>query len=162
MNEITEAPRKVEDVHLGRLCGSLGFLLRLAQISSFDDFFKRLGHLGIRPGEVSVMMLIGENPGVRQGVLAKRLMIKRAHMTKMILAMERSGLVKREIPDDDRRSVALWLTDGGRQRVEELAAPFWGHEGRPAPGLTKPEETELKRLLGKYLGLSGKGRSAQA
>ena len=77
-----------EEVRLGAMADSLGFLLRLAQLASFREFFEDLDGMDVRPGEMTVLMLIGENPGVRQGVLAKRLMIKRAHMTKMIRAME--------------------------------------------------------------------------
>ncbi|MDH3264248.1 MAG: MarR family transcriptional regulator [Paracoccaceae bacterium] len=140
-------------MRLGALTGSLGFLLRLAQLASFREFFEDLDGLGVRPGEITVLMLIGENPGIRQGVLARRLMIKRAHMTKMVRAMEESGLVKRTVPEDDRRSVELWLSAEGAARLEALGAPFLAHETRPARGLTAREERELKRLLRKYLDL---------
>src|SRR5690606_41841477 len=108
---------------LGELSHSTGFLLRLAQLVSFRDFFDDLGGLGIRPGETSVLMLIGENPGVRQGVLARALMIKRAHMAKMMAAMEREGLVIRSVPDDDRRSVALRLSEKGQAQVARVRGP---------------------------------------
>ena len=141
------------DVRLGPLADSLGFLLRLSQLASFREFFDDLADFDVRPGEASVLMLIGENPGVRQGVLARRLMIKRAHMTKMIRAMEDTGLVTRTVPEDDRRSVELWLTKRGAARVEALRAPWAAHEARPARNLTTREEAELRRLLRKYLAL---------
>ena len=142
-----------EEVRLGAMADSLGFLLRLAQLASFREFFEDLDGMDVRPGEMTVLMLIGENPGVRQGVLAKRLMIKRAHMTKMVRAMEAAGLVSRTVPEDDRRSVELRLSGRGAARVEALSAPFRKHETRGAPGLTAREEAELKRLLRKYLDL---------
>lgn len=141
------------DVRLGPLADSLGFLLRLSQLASFREFFDGLADFDVRPGEASVLMLIGGNPGVRQGVLARRLMIKRAHMTKMIRAMEDTGLVTRTVPEDDRRSVELWLTKRGAARVEAMRAPWAAHEARPARNLTKREEAELRRLLRKYLAL---------
>lgn len=141
-------------VDLGPLAQSLGFLLRLSQLTSFRDFFTTLGAENIRPGEASVLMLIARNPGIRQGVLAKELMIKRAHMTKMMRAMETSDLVTRTVPQDDRRAAQIWLTDCGRARVDALEAPFMAHESAAAPGLTRREEAELKRLLRKYLGIA--------
>ena len=141
------------DVRLGPLADSLGFLLRLSQLASFREFFDGLADFDVRPGEASVLMLIGGNPGVRQGVLARRLMIKRAHMTKMIRVMEDTGLVTRTVPEDDRRSVELWLTKRGAARVEAMRAPWAAHEARPARNLTKREEAELRRLLRKYLAL---------
>jgi DNA-binding MarR family transcriptional regulator len=153
MTEANDMVRDAGDVRLGPLSESLGFLLRLSQLVSFRDFYASLEDFDMRPGEASVLMLIAENAGVRQGVLARRLMIKRAHMTKMIRAMEDTGLVSRTVPDDDRRSVELWLTPRGQARVAAMRAPWAAHETRPARNLTRREEEELKRLLRKYLEL---------
>lgn len=140
-------------VDLGPLAHSLGFLLRLSQLASFRDFFAAMPDLDIRPGEASILMLLARNTGVRQGVLAKELMIKRAHMTKMMRAMEEAGLITRTVPADDRRAAEIWLTERGRARVAELEGPFLTHEATLATGLDRHEEEELKRLLRKYLGL---------
>ena len=129
---------------------------------SFQDFFRNLVDLDVRPGEVSVLMVIAENPGIRQGILARRLMIKRANMAKMARAMEGSGLVRRTVPEDDRRSVELWLTDEGAARLAALRTPFLDHEARTARSLSKEEEAELKRLLRKYIGLSGADRGGRS
>ncbi len=135
----------------GGLTDSLGFLLRLAQLRSFEDFFDQTAPLDIRPGEMSVLILIAENPGVRQGTLARALMIKRAHMTKMIRAMEGAGLVRRTIPEADKRSVELWLTEAGQARVDDMADHFFGLDARPNGRLTTRETAQLKRLLRLYL-----------
>ena len=137
----------------GGLSGSLGFLLRLAQLRSFADFFAAMGPLGVRPGEISVLMVLAENPGIRQGVLAEALSIKRAHMAKMVRALEESGVIRRTVPEDDRRAMEMWLTEAGRARIEKLRPRFEAHETRNVDGLTPQEAEELKRLLRKYLGM---------
>ena len=142
-----------DDIALGAMGESLGFLLRLSQLESFRDFYAGLGDMGVRPGEFSVLMLVAGNPGIRQGILARKLMIKRAHMTKMIQAMESEGLIDRRVPEDDRRSIELRLTAAGRKRVDDMRAPFEEHEARNLTRLTPTELTEAKRLLKKYLGL---------
>ncbi len=153
MRDLDSDTRDTEAVDLGALAGSLGFLLRLSQLVSFRDFYDDLGGFGIRPGEISALFVIADNPGIRQGVVARHLMIKRAHMAKMVRAMESDGLVSRSVPADDRRAVELKLTDSGRARVATLSEPFRRHEARPVPGLTRRDEAELKRLLRKYLSL---------
>lgn len=147
--------RRNATVRLGPLRHSLGFLLRLSQLRSFADFYETLGEIGVRPGEVSILMMIAENPGIRQGVLARALMIKRAHMTKMIQAMEETGLVRRTVPEDDKRSIELWLTEGGEAQMTRVRGPFESHEKRNNERLTAEEEETLKALLRKYLRLSG-------
>jgi DNA-binding MarR family transcriptional regulator len=153
MTEATEILRAPEDLALGTLSESLGFLLRLSQITAFEDFFESLGDFDVRPGEISVLTVIGENPGVRQGVVARRLMIKRANMTKVVRAMERQGFVRRTVPEDDKRSVELRLTKKGAARLAALRTPFQAHEARPVSSLSREEEAVLKRLLRKYIGL---------
>ncbi len=143
----------------GTLGESLGFLLRLAQLRSFEEFFDGLGELDVRPGETTVLMMLDDNPGIRQGVLAQALMIKRAHMAKMVRAMEGDGLIRRTVPDDDKRAMELWLTQAGAGHVAALRGPFDAHERRSFDGLTPREATELKRLLRKYIGLHPKGET---
>lgn len=139
-------------VDFGPLTDSLGFLLRLSQLASFRAFFAALGGLDIRPGEASVLLLIDRNPGIRQGVVANHLMIKRAHMAKMMRRMEADGLVTRAVPADDRRATEITLTAAGRARVAQLEGPFMAHEATSPGALTPREARELKRLLQKYLG----------
>lgn len=150
-------PRTPAEVRFGRLRDSLGFLLRLAQLRNFSSFFDDLGALGLRPGMVSVLIMVAENPGIRQGVLARALMIKRAHMTKMVQAMEDEGLIRRTVPEEDRRSVELWITQAGRARLDETRAPFDAFEKRASRRLSPAEERDLRRLLQRYLGLGPQG-----
>jgi DNA-binding MarR family transcriptional regulator len=154
MDDLRDAPAPA--LRLGPMEASLGFLLRLGQLVSFRDWFADLGALGLRPGEATVLMLVAANPGVRQGVLARALMIKRAHMTKMVRAMEEDGLVRRTVPEDDRRAQELWLTEAGRARLAAFDGPFRAHEAAAERALTTAEAAELKRLLRKYVGLEGR------
>ncbi len=141
-------------VELGPLGDSLGFLLRLAQLRAFSGFFDALSGHDIRPGELSVLMLLDCNPGIRQGVLARHLSIKRAHMAKMIAQMDSEGWIARKVPEDDRRAMELSLTPAGKAYLAALRPPFERHEGSGAPPLSAKEEEALKTLLRKYLGLN--------
>ncbi|WP_323771257.1 MarR family winged helix-turn-helix transcriptional regulator [Antarctobacter sp.] len=141
-------------VRYGRLSDSLGFLLRLAQLQSFADFFRTFEGEEVRPGEISVLMVLYENPGIRQGLLARALSIKRAHMTKMVRQMEADGLITRRVPEDDKRAMELRLTAAGETRVKSLMPIFADHESRDARDLERTEAAELKRLLRKMLGVA--------
>jgi DNA-binding MarR family transcriptional regulator len=143
-------PRTEAD--LGPLGETVGFLLRLAQLRSFEAFRERLGE-AVHPGAFSVLLLIGRNPGVRQGAVADRLMIKRAHMTKLVRAMEEAGLILRLVPDHDRRSVELTLTEAGQAHLDAFAPEVAAAETDAAAALTAAEAAELVRLLRKFLGL---------
>lgn len=145
--------RSVDQVHVGALSSSLGFLLRLAQLRAFEDFFSENGPRGRKPGEFSILWVIARNPGIRQSVLGQRLMIKRAHMTKLIRSFEDLGLVSRQIPDADRRAVELTLTPSGVEEVKKASEAFFKYEETTGEPLSKGEQAQLVALLQKFVGL---------
>lgn len=152
MDQLVATRTPAGDVDVGPLRNSLGFLLRMAQLRTYEHYFAEMSDLELKPGAFSVLTLIMHNPGIRQGVLARRLMIKRAHMTKLIRALEASGHVERTVPDDDRRSITLALTAEGRKFVKRHWQRFMRHE--PAPSRLSPQqEQQLIGLLQTFVGL---------
>ena len=138
-----------DPLNLGELLGSIGFVLRLAQIQAFAQFFDAFQGEDVKPGEFTVVWVIGLNPGVRQGTLARTLHIKPAHMTKLIQRMVGEGLVQRDIPPEDRRSVRLSLTPRGRAHVDRYRARFLAVHEAEKLGLTDAELSQLLSLLNK-------------
>ncbi|MGK9053722.1 MarR family transcriptional regulator [Neorhizobium sp. CSC1952] len=145
--------RTTDEVNLGRLNTALGFLVRLAQIKVYEHFFEECGERGLKPGEFSVLWVILHNPGIRQSALGQRLMIKRAHMTKLIRSLEDQDLVSRRIPDDDRRAVEITLTPAARTMVEQAGDWFFAYEDSVGSNLTTAERQQLMVLLQKFTGL---------
>lgn len=154
-NLALKADRKDDAIDMREICDSIGFLTRLAQVRTYDTFFEDLGQFGLRPGEYSTLLLIARNPGIRQGILAQALCIKPAHMTKLVRTFEDRGLVERTIPDHDRRSVHLDLTDAGHAFVAQHRQAFSRHEKRLNSTLSADELRALKLLLRKYVGYDG-------
>ena len=143
-------------LQLGRLAGSLGFMVRITQLAIFDAFYDRLSRFGMKPGTFSILYLIDQNAEARQGEIAERLRIKRAHMTKLVRSLEARELIERRIPDDDRRSVLLRLTARGRAFVADHAEAFFGYQVPETGRLTGAERAELIRLLQKFNGIEGR------
>jgi len=141
-----------EELSLGELRESLGFLLRIAQVRNYERFYDAFGDIGLRPGEFSVIWVIRQNPGVRQGVLAETLRIKPAQMTKMIRRLEDKGRIRRVIPDDDRRSVKLFLTEAGERFAEANRDAFFGQDDYHNHGLSELDARQLAQLLRRYSG----------
>jgi DNA-binding MarR family transcriptional regulator len=145
--------RTSEDVDLDRLSTALGFLMRLAQLKIYERFFEEVGEHHLKPGEFSVLWVILHNPGIRQSVLGQRLMIKRAHMTKLIRALEDQGLVTRQVPDDDRRAVEITLTPAAADKIRQASHWFFTYEDSVGENLTKDERQQLTGLLRKFVGI---------
>lgn len=146
-----------DGIVFGEISSSLGFLLRLAQVKCFDSFFDTLAHHGLKPGEFTVLWVIGLNPGVPQGAIARRLRIKPAHMTKLVQRAVDAGLVERSTPDDDRRSVHLSLSDQGTRFVERNKPDFLNFIAAEKVDMEEGEFAELVRLLQKFTGMEQAG-----
>jgi len=140
-----------EQVELGELSSTLGFLLRLAQVQVFQSFYNTFAGQCMKPGEITVLRLIGLNQGLRQGVIAKTLMIKPAHMTKLVQRLVDAGYARRTVPPEDRRSVYLSLTSIGRTFVDSHERALQDFERHERRGFTEAEFEQFLSLLQKFI-----------
>lgn len=154
MPDSRQPVRNGDRISFGSLTDSLGFLLRMSQLKSFAEFYHDLGALGLKPGQISILIVIAENPGVRQGMVAEALSIKRAHMTKLVRALEDEGLITRTVPQGDKRSVELRLSELGERKMAEWQGPVQAHEKRVRFPLRPSEQERLKALLRRYLSMT--------
>lgn len=134
----------------GELGHSTGFLISVAQAHVHGKFFDDLSRHGLRPGQISALILIRENPGIRHGELAEMLVFKLSYMTKLVKSFEAEGWVQRRISDSDRRAVELSLTEDGETYVAKMAPLLFQHDKNRPSGLDKSETEALVRLLRKH------------
>jgi DNA-binding MarR family transcriptional regulator len=146
-------PKEEVQLDLAGISNELGFLLRIAQLKLYGLFYDEFGSDDVRPGAFSALLLIGANPGVRLGVLGRRLMIKPAHMTKMARQFEDAGWIERSVSDDDRRAVELRLTPSGVEHVAQYKDRFFGHDRERLQEISPEERETLTTLLKKLVGV---------
>ena len=138
-----------EAPELGELPSIVGLLLRLSQVRHYDRFFAAFEGTDVRPGEMTLLWLLDLNPGIRQGVAARTLLIKPAHMTKVVQRLIDAGLISRLVPEGDRRSVTLNLTDAGRAHLARHRETFLRVSSADSIGLARDEYDTLLTLLRK-------------
>src|SRR6478752_6541593 len=102
-----------------------GYALRRAANATAAELAHRLGDLGLRQSDVSVLMLIAANPGVTASAIGRQLDIQRANMVPLLKRLE--GLIDR-VPIDGK-SQGLELTEAGQQRLGEARAVVEAFEG---------------------------------
>lgn len=142
------APRgEAETLDLSGVTRWVGPMLRIVQVRTFQNYYAT--DIGASPGVLSSLTLIRDNPGIRHGVLADAMVVRRPNMTKLIGYLARTGLILRRASSEDGRSVALYITPKGKRLLERTDVPNAAHEARITLALTSSERTELLRLLGK-------------
>ena len=102
------------------LPGFPGYALRRAAIATAAELASRLAPIALRQSDVSVLILIAENPGVTASALGRALDIQRANMVPLLNRLEDAGLIARS--PIDRKSFGLDLTAHGRARLAEARA----------------------------------------
>jgi len=94
-----------------------GYALRRAANATAAELAGRLTEVGLRQSDVSVLILIAENPGVTASAVGRALDIQRANMVPLLNRLEAAGLIARA--PIDGKSLGLDLTEHGRERLAE-------------------------------------------
>ncbi|MFQ5534157.1 MAG: MarR family winged helix-turn-helix transcriptional regulator [Sphingomonadales bacterium] len=136
-----------DNIEFGVLPDLIGYQLRRAQLMFFQHFAATLGEKKITPGQLGLLVLISENPGISQSALAKAAGIERSTLGEVVSAMEKSGLVIRERMERDRRTHAVSLSRKGRQTLTEILPLVRRHEIAAASNLDAKERRQLLTLL---------------
>jgi DNA-binding MarR family transcriptional regulator len=87
----------------------------------FDDVFRPLG---ITQGQFSLLMSLNRPEPPALGSVADLLAMDRTTLTANLKPLERRGLVRIKVDQEDRRSRRLALTADGRALLAE-ATPLW-------------------------------------
>jgi len=134
---------------LTALGGSIGFMVRLVQLQSFQLFYRQFEQGGPSLGALSTLGAIAANPGIRHGVLADALMVKRPNFTKVINRLEGDGLIVRAAPDSDKRTTALHATPKGLALLAERYDTVRRYQDMMVSVLSPDEQDTLLALLRK-------------
>jgi DNA-binding MarR family transcriptional regulator len=152
--------RPVEVPFRSDLGGHLGFLLRLAHVDAFARFHAAAGLSGAQVTEATLLHLVALNPGIRQGVLARHLRLKRAHMTKIVQGLEARECLSLDVPPEDRRSVTLRLTGEGAAVLAGLWPAVERGEAAVQAALAPSDRAAALALLTRMLADPGTAETA--
>jgi DNA-binding MarR family transcriptional regulator len=121
----------------------LYFESALALIDVLDSDFEHNAGFPIR--WYDVLVHLEDIPdGLRMNELAERILYSKSGLTRVVDRMEKAGLVRRVVPENDRRSIFVLQTDKGRDTMERARRRHhdWieEHFSRPLP------DTDIKTL----------------
>jgi len=150
LDAATEAPAH-KQVSFGALTGYLGYALRRAHMVAVAEFLQAFQELDLRPTQLAVLMIINENPGVRQTEVCEALGIQKANFVPLLNELERRGLALRKSVAGDRRSSALHLTSLGNVTVQRAHAIHDTLEERFSARLGRRGRDQLLALLNKVI-----------
>jgi DNA-binding MarR family transcriptional regulator len=139
---------------MSQINATLKLLMNLAKIQAvISRKFDRLAFHGIGFNDFLILHLLQQAPGeqLRRNELAEKIGLTASGITRLLLPMEKIGLVAREANERDARITYAKLTPTGRQIYNEalLLANSIAEEIVPAEYLKKePPTADLFMMLG--------------
>jgi DNA-binding MarR family transcriptional regulator len=126
-----------------------GFSIKLAWILGYSLLQRAFGDSGVTPLRVSMLELVGTNPGAQQTQLATALGLSRPAATLAIDFWEARDCVERRPDPSDRRSFGIYLTETGEEELARLRVQIKQADDALLADLAPAEIAELRRLLAK-------------
>lgn len=108
-----------------------------------DDLAKTLKPFDLRMLTYTALVLIVDNPGLRQSQLADAMDVERPNLVVILDELERRELIVRDRVPTDRRAYALNATLAGRQLYDQAVAAVTTHEQHLLHGI----EEEARHAL---------------
>lgn len=138
-NKLQAGVPQVSDATLRRF---LGYHMKRAFNVVQADLAQTLKPFDLRMLTYTALVLIVDNPGLRQSQLADAMDIERPNLVVIIDELERRELITRDRVPTDRRAYALNPTLAGRRLCDKAVAAVTTHESLLLVGLE--EETRAK------------------
>jgi len=113
----------------------------------FKLMFTTMAGHRVHPGQVMCLRLLSANDGVAQRDLARMLHVAPPTVSKMLQAMEKSGLVERRPDEADQRLTRVHLTDDGRDCEHEMGLVAVDYVNETIGAMPEADRRELARLL---------------
>ena len=102
-------------------------------------------------GRFLILVVMNRTPAelTSPSVLAEKIGVTRATMTRLIDGLERDGLIRRYPHGEDRRRQNIKLTAKGQELLEEILPDYWSRIDTLMKGLNETEQQAMITLLSK-------------
>lgn len=135
------------DEDIGALADIVGFHIRLAHAAVYRHFTETFSDLGLTQKQVSVLWLVDDRPGISQIDLGQRLQMDRATTMTIVNRLQSREYIRRERSKVDGRKQALYLTEAGRQALDNAKTCIAQHEAWLKDRFTPGEIEKLVEML---------------
>ncbi|ASK32712.1 MarR family transcriptional regulator [Chryseobacterium sp. T16E-39] len=96
-----------------------------------------------------ILSIINENPGIPQKEIARRAFKDVASVTRIIELLVKSGFLKRDSFEKDRRRFTLHLTAKGKKILTEIQPIVDANRKKAVEGISEEEIELLRKLVNK-------------
>lgn len=106
-----------------------------------------MARYGITAAQNSLLLYLLKNEGVRMSVAAEAIGLKNAALSGLVDRMERKGLLKREVSENDGRSYRLSTCQAGRDIAEQSQSLIRAANDDLMHGFSVEEQATITKFL---------------
>jgi len=143
----THLPAEIVRVNDETLRNFVGYHMKRAFNVVQADLTRTLKPFDLRMLTYTALILIVDNPGLRQSQLADAMDIERPNMVVIVDELERRELITRDRSEHDRRAYSLKATLAGRQLCEKAVEAVKAHEERLLRGIDENVRSEMLKAM---------------
>jgi Transcriptional regulators len=129
------------------LRGFVGYHMKRAFNAVQADLSRTLAPFELRMLTYTALVLIVDNPGVRQSQLADAMDMERPNLVVLLDELEARALITRDRVPTDRRAYALHATLAGTQLCKQAVGAVTAHEKRLLAGIDDDTRAALIATL---------------
>lgn len=105
--------------------------------------------MDLAKGQYLYLVRVAEYPGIIQEELSELLSVDRSTVARSVQKLEKTGLIRRETTDENKKNKCLYVTEKGLELYDVIRRENLYSELRCLDGLTKSEAQHLEQLLSK-------------
>jgi len=124
-----------------------GFLVRRMQQVSISVFHEYLRSLGITPVQLTILRILEREDGLDQLSIASRAMLDTSTVKDVLARLAARNIVTRRRSEQDARMRLTYLTDHGRDVIEQAAPLALQASQELLAPLTKKERAQLLEMM---------------
>jgi DNA-binding MarR family transcriptional regulator len=118
---------------------------------SYSD--AQIRQMGLTSSQFDIISTLGNTPGMTFNKLAEKTLTTKGELTGIIDRLEKKGLVRREVPKEDRRSFLAVLTPAGEKVFTETFPAHIAHLKQRFESLSCEELQQIQAALAKLKNL---------
>jgi DNA-binding MarR family transcriptional regulator len=125
----------------------ISFVIHQTDLTLTSYIKSQLAPFNLAPEQTLIMVVLWEKDGLTQIEIAEKLVKDKTNVARMALNLEQKGFIRRVSPENDRRSLLVYLTEEGKQLRNEIIPMAEKINDLITKGISVDELNEFKRIL---------------
>ena len=121
--------------------------ITLANRNYFLYLNRALAPFGLNSSQYQFILNLFDNPGITQDKLPELICINKSNVARTLAQLEKKGLIRREVNQDDKRTATVFLTQRAHELYPQILAVIKAWDEAVTGVLSEREKKNLLELM---------------